>query len=160
MKEMKMLERLSLEDSVKAIEEAVTDPQTWAINIKKNQLLGLYIMKLFSKKWNDELKVKFKDVLVKPFQQTKEKNQLQRIIQEVDLWQDTVSQEMWVQSYMKIVNQRLLMDWKIVVVFGVPYREEYKWKIKYKNTLCYTITESMMKELVKKYDILDKSFVS
>lgn len=151
---LKVLEKITLEKAVETIQWAVENPDNWVKTLKDNQWLWRHISKLFANKGNDDLKKEFTDKIINPSKVIKENNHLMYICEEIDTLQTVAYQEIWSQATIKIIKQTRIDRNKTAIVFWIPYKED-RMPIKFRNTSIYWVTDKVLAELVKKYDIFE-----
>lgn len=153
----KVLEKVKIEDSISIMKEAIQNPDKRVATLKDNQWLWRHIAKVYSQKWNDDVKKSFYDSILHPTKILKSNNDFNRIVSEIETQQVVIFQDMWDQYYIKILKQTQLVTWKTAIVLWIAYKEEQRWPIKYKHTLLYFVDQDTLKQLIKKYDMIDKS---
>lgn len=155
----KLLESVSIDQAIEITKEAIANPDRRYKTLKDNQWLGWFIAKLYATQWYDDLKKEFKEKIIDPWNIIKKNKKLSYILNEIKTTEELALSEMGWGWYMKIINQYHLSSWSVAIILWIAYKEETRWPIKYKHTLLYVVDEDILKEIVKNYDVLEKSFM-
>lgn len=153
----KVLEKITEEKSIETVTGAINDPDLFTKTLKTNQRLWRGISKLFSQQWNDDLKKQFKDKVLEPSKVVKRNNYIKDMFLTIQQEEWFWKQELWDWFAMKILRQSKLSNGMIAVNVWIPYKEDYK--IKFKHTCLFVLSEAELVMLLKEYDTLERDFV-